>query len=243
MNYTKHLLILSLLGSLGSLTSAQSKDDGKAAFDRLLAAHDSEIMDVVKNNNLVCFADKNPEWVASDRFLVVLATEPEESSWINAEGSGSDKTIYGSESAFAKQYGYEAVFVWEHEDNELWVSSGLVSEWHGYGHYTLQGGKRRWVPDPNVGSPVLASSQKDDKGNVVESIALDSNSLSATKKYDNKNKGATDWTLSVRLSTGRYRETWDATATAPLESLGRCYRAKTLSTATAAGSSKAKTKP
>jgi hypothetical protein len=35
-------------------------------------------MDVVKNNHLVCFADKNPGWLAGDRFLVVVTYEPNE---------------------------------------------------------------------------------------------------------------------------------------------------------------------
>lgn len=62
-------------------------------------------MALVKSNILVCFADKNPEWLAGDRFLVLVASEPTKRSWIHAEDSDSGKTIYGSEPVFAKQFG------------------------------------------------------------------------------------------------------------------------------------------
>lgn len=216
INRASFLVVLSLVTSV----SAQSRD-GRAAFDRLLAAHDADIMDVIKNNRLVCFADRNPEWLESDRFLVIVTSEPQDSAWINTDSS---KTIYGSEPATAMQYGTEEVYVWENEDNTLWVSSLLAGQWHGFGHYKLQGG-RRWVAG-DIG-PVFRYSIDDDRAKALgssESIVHDSTSFSATKRYDNKAKGTTEWRLSVRLSTGRYREEWDGMG----ESLGRCYRAKTL---------------
>ena len=220
------LFVLSLLTSL----SAQSKGDGRAAFDRLLAAHDSDIMDVIKNNRLVCFADKNPEWLASDRFLVIVTSEPDDSSWVNGDGIDG-KTIYGSDPALGQQFGVEEVYVWEHEDNTLWVGSAMGGMWRADGHYTMKGGRRQWVAG-SIG-PVFRYSIDDDKAKTlgsVESIAHDSTSFSATKKYDNKANGTTNWSLSVRLSTGRYREAWETTTIN--ESLGRCYRAKTLTVTT-----------
>jgi hypothetical protein len=235
---------LAIAMALSLTVVAQSKDaphsdahpDGRAAFDRLVAAHDTDITGVVKDNRLVCFADKNPDWLASDRFLVVVTSQPDDSSWVNGDGIDG-KTIYGSDPALGQQFGVEEVYVWEHEDNTLWIGSGIGGMWRADGHYTMKGGRRQWVAG-SIG-PVFRYSIDGDKAKALgseESVIQDPTSFAATKKYANKAKGTTDWSLSVRLSTGRYRETWETTTgtdseSAPRsesESLGRCYRAKTL---------------
>src|SRR5579871_1345635 len=179
----KNLLCLFLL--LSSFALAQSKQDGRAAFQRLLAAHDSEIVDSVKSNDFVCFADENPNWLASDRFLVVKISEPVEGSWTNADDSGSG-TIYGTKPAFAKQWAAESVYVWEHEDNQLWIDSLLGGEWRAYGYYGFEGGKRKWIYGPVGGNPVFGYSKKDEAGKTLESINVDNTTFSASKIYANK---------------------------------------------------------
>ena len=241
----KRLVVVLALALTVAAQSKGAHPDGRTAFDRLVAAHDKDITEVVGKDRLVCFADKNPEWVASDRFLVIVTSEPDESSWINADGIDG-KTIYGPDPALGQQYGIEEVYVWENEDNVLWVGSGLGGMWRADGHYTMKGGRRQWVAG-GIG-PVFRYSTDGDKAKALgssESVIQDPTSFAATKKYDNKAKGTTDWSLSVRLSTGRYRETWETTtnggtdshdATSESESLGRCYRAKSLvKTSTTAG--------
>ena len=215
---------------LTSFAVAQAKEDGRAAYDKLLAAHDPDILDAVKGNYLVCFADKNPAWLASDRFLVVETPEINDTTWVN---STPDQTIYGNQPTLAKQTAMAAVYAWEHEDDQLWVSSFLTGEWTALGHYAMQGGKAKWINRP-YSKPVYRYSKDsktdDEKTHPVESLSMDDTTFSASETYKNQASGTTEWSLSIRLSTGRYHETWETNDRQ--ESLGRCYRAKTLAPTT-----------
>jgi hypothetical protein len=48
----------------------------------------------------------------------------------------------------------------------------------------------------------------------------------ASKKYPNRDKGTTTYEMNMRLSTGRYKETWTTDKGAAYESVGNCYKAK-----------------
>lgn len=54
----------------------------------------------------------------------------------------------------------------------------------------------------------------------------DDTTFYASKKYENRNSGTTTYEMNVRLSTGRYKETWTPDKGEPFESVGNCYKAK-----------------
>ncbi|MGB2636294.1 MAG: hypothetical protein WAM58_20355, partial [Candidatus Acidiferrum sp.] len=47
-----------------------------------------------------------------------------------------------------------------------------------------------------------------------------------SKKYENRNNGTTTYDMNMRLSTGRYKETWTPDKGEVMESVGNCYKAK-----------------
>jgi len=54
----------------------------------------------------------------------------------------------------------------------------------------------------------------------------DETTFYASKKYENQNKGTTTYEMNMRLSTGRYKETWTPAKNETFESVGNCYKAK-----------------
>jgi hypothetical protein len=54
----------------------------------------------------------------------------------------------------------------------------------------------------------------------------DDTTFYASKKYENGNNGTTTYQMNMRLSTGRYKETWTPDKGEPFESVGNCYKAK-----------------
>ncbi len=68
---------------------------------------------------------------------------------------------------------------------------------------------------------------KDEITGATNVSALEDGSIfNASKKYQNRNNGTTAHEMNMRLSTGRYKETWTPDKGESMESVGNCYKAK-----------------
>lgn len=75
---------------------------------------------------------------------------------------------------------------------------------------------------------------KDEISGATELTAIqDSSTFFASKKYENKNGGTTTYEMNVRLSTGRYKETWTPDKGDAFGSVGNCYNARDFGRVTA----------
>jgi hypothetical protein len=67
---------------------------------------------------------------------------------------------------------------------------------------------------------------KDEITGATVSAMEDDSTFNASKQYKNGNYGTTVYEMNMRLSTGRYKETWTPDKGDAFESVGNCYRAK-----------------
>jgi outer membrane protein assembly factor BamB len=135
-----------------------------------------------------------------------------------------------------KQAAESSINFWEHEDVARVVTFGYTgnSQFTSIGHYVWlddKTGKKKWT---SARAPSFQGSSDKGFDYTKQYVVQDETNYTASQTYTNANKGETEWSINVRLSTGRYVEKWDVTdkgqtQSHPLEEiLGRCSPAKTL---------------
>ena len=225
-------VILIFLFAASSLSFCQARED-RAAFDRLVASHDKDIVDAVKDNALVCFADERSNSQVPDAFLVIHLATFDDDQW-HAVDAGAN--VFGQQDVLVKQAAESSIDFWEHEDVAKSMTQGYAanSQFTSIGHYVwadANNGKKKWM---SARAPSFQGSSDKGFNYTKQYIVQDETNYSASQTYTNQSKGETEWSINVRLSTGRYVEKWDVTEKGqtkshPLEEiLGRCSPAKTL---------------
>jgi hypothetical protein len=110
----------------------------------------------------------------------------------------------------------------------VFYSGSFEGEWRSYGHYQhLKNGTTVWKSYGDI-SPVFRFAKEKDEitGATNLSAMEDSSIFDVSKTYDNQAKGTTTYEMNMRLSTGRYTETWTPSDGNVMESVGNCYKAK-----------------
>ena len=118
--------------------------------------------------------------------------------------------------------------VWENQDPTFVFYTGLEGKWRSYGHYQRQeNGTTVWKHYGDLPPVFRFDKDKDEITGATDLSALeDDTTFHASKKYENQNKGTTTYEMNVRLSTGRYKETWTPDKGEAFESVGNCYKPK-----------------
>lgn len=223
------LVLLLIAGPVwGQDSKPYSREAAEKSFRALVAAKDSDMMDVVKNDGYVCFADVSPLY-KEDRFLTIVLQKP--TDW-SPERSTDDKDYHSlydeSKDSPAISFGILDFYEWENQDYDVVMGSGVSGNWHSYGHYQrLKDGKVVWRPFNDLPAIFRYKTDKDEISGATDIAARqDGSTFYAAKKYANRNNGTTTYEMNMRLSTGRYKETWTPDKGDAFESVGNCYKAK-----------------
>jgi hypothetical protein len=226
-------VMLLLTGSAWGQTDSKpySREAAEKSFRALMAAKDSDILDIIKGNGLVCFADSLP-FHEEDRFLTIVLPKPSE--WLQdtttkAGQDAKDGSFYDGKTDFpAICPAFLDFHEWVNQDRTIVVASLLEGAWHSYGHYErLKNGENLWKPLYDMPATFRFGKDKDEiTGATKVSAVEDGSTFNASKTYENRNKGTTTYEMNVRLSTGRYKETWTPDRAETIESVGNCYKAK-----------------
>jgi hypothetical protein len=147
---TRAFVILLLIGSAWGQTDSKpySRAVAEKSLQALAAAKDSDILDVMKGDGMVCFADALP-FNEEDRFLTIVLPKP--SYWFqdtasDVSPSGEGGSFYDGKTEFPATSPASLDFhVWENQDWNIVVDSVLEGKWRSYGHYQhLKNGKSAW---------------------------------------------------------------------------------------------------
>lgn len=220
---------LVLIASTWAQTESRpySRAAAEKSFRALVTAKDSDMMDVLKNDGYVCFADGLP-FDNEDRFLTIVLPKP--TAWF-PEKKDNDKdyhSLYDETTDSAAWFSASLDLTeWENQDSTILIMSMLDGYWHSYGHYQrLKDGTAIWKPYGDIPPVFRFAADKDISGATNVSATEDGTTFYATRKYENKNKGTTIYEMNMRLSTGRYTETWTTDKDEAFKSVGNCYKAK-----------------
>jgi hypothetical protein len=226
-------VVLLLIGSVWGQTDSKpySREAAERSFQALAAAKDSDILDVIKSDGLVCFADSLP-FNEEDRFLTIVLPKPsywfqdtKSSASTNEEGGSfyDGKTEFPATSLASLDF-----HAWQNQDWTSVVDSGLGGKWYSYGHYQRsKSGQSVWKAYGDEPPAFRFGKDKDEITGATSLSAMEDSSIfNASKKYENRNNGTTSYEMNMRLSTGRYKETWTPDKGEAMESVGNCYRAK-----------------
>jgi hypothetical protein len=215
--------------------SAQDKPYSRKAaensFRALVTAKDSDIINVIKQDGLVCFGD-SLSFKEEDRFLTIVLPKP--SDWFEDTSSAKPSQEEGSFYALDAKTEFPAYSIvildfheWINQDWDIMVDSLLDGKWHSYGHFQLKDGKRVWKAFSDDPPVFRFAKDKDEITGATDISAVEDGSVfTASKKYSNRNNGTTTYEMNMRLSTGRYKETWTTDKGDVMESVGNCYKAK-----------------
>jgi len=226
------LLVLLLTAPAWGQTNSKpySREAAEKSFRALVTAKDSDITDLIKGDGLVCFGESSP--LGEDRFLTIQLSKP--LNWLEDKTSGDNSSeehgsIYDGKTDLAVMSpGFLYFHEWINQDWTSVVDSMLDGRWRSVGHYErLKNGQSVWKPFNGM-SPVFQFKKDKDEitGATDLSASEDGSTFYASKKYGNRNKGTTAYAMNIRLSTGRYKETWTPDKSDPIESVGNCYKAK-----------------
>jgi len=215
----------------GQDSKPYSREAAEKSFRALVAAKDKDIMDVMKNDGLVCFADSLP-FDEEDRFLTIELNRP--GYWFqdkkpNADSSEEQGSFYDGKTEFPVTSPASLHFhVWVNQDWDTMVDAYMTeAEWHSYGHYERNNGKSVWKTYGSVPPEFRFSKDKDSNlGATSVNAREDGSTFYASKKYENRKNGTTAYEINIRLSTGRYKETWTPDKGEAFSSVGNCYKAK-----------------
>jgi hypothetical protein len=220
-------VMLVLIGPAWGQTDSKkpySREAAEKSFQTLVAGKDKDIIDVINGDGLVCFADSLPLY-KEDRLLIIVLSKP--SSWIQ-DTTNTDPNERATDYPVISS----ALLRFDECENQHWtpvVQSGvLAGNWHSYGHYErLKHGKVEWKPYGDSPPVFRYPTDKDAITGATDVTATeDGSTFYVSKKYRNRSGGTTMYEMNVRLSTGRYKETWTPDKGEPFESFGNCYRAK-----------------
>lgn len=133
---------------IGGNSKPYSREAAVKSFRALVAAKDSDILDVFKDNGLVCFADTLP-FDEEDRFITLKLAKP--NTWLqdkdtNDPGEQEGSIYDGKTDHAAISPGYLSFHVWVNQDWTAMVDSSLDGRWRSYGHYEIKNGKNIWKP-------------------------------------------------------------------------------------------------
>jgi len=223
---------LLLIGTAWAQTEPKpySRAAAEKSFRTLVTAKDPDIMDLLKNDGYVCFAEALP-FNSEDRFLTIDLMIP--TFWVQDKSSNdnpSEGSFYDGKTDFPAISKLPLYFhEWVNQDWTVVVDSRMLDGmWYSFGHYErTKTGKNVWKPYSDI-PPVFRLTRDADRltGEANISAMEDGTTFYATKKYGNKNNGTTAYEMNMRLSTGRYKETWTPDKGDPFESVGNCYKAK-----------------
>lgn len=226
-------VVLLLIGSAWGQTDSKpySREVAERSFRTLVAAKDSDVIKVIKGDGLVCFADSLP-FNKEDRFLTIVLPKP--SDWFqdttsNVSPSEEGGSFYDGKTEFlVASPAFLDFHVWENQDWTSVVDSMLEGKWRSYGHYQrLKSGKSVWRAYGDEPPVFRFGKDKDEITGATNVSAMEDGSIfSASKKYENRDNGTTTYEMNMRLSTGRYKETWTPDKGEAMESVGNCYKAK-----------------
>lgn len=208
-----------------------SRQAAEKSFRALVTAKDSDILDVIRGDGLVCFADSLP-FHEEDRFLTIVLPKP--SYWMqdtssNVKANEEGGSFYDGKTEFpAISIAALDFHVWVNQDWTSVVDSMLEGKWHSYGHHQrLKNGTMVWKAFDDMPPVFRFAKDKDEiSGSTDLSAMEDGSTFSASKKFRNRDNGTTSYEINVRLSTGRYKETWTPDKGEAFESVGNCYKAK-----------------
>lgn len=222
------VVVTILVNSAQAQDKAYSRAAAEKSFLALANARDGDIVLLIEEDGLVCFADSLP-FKYEDRFLTIVLTKP--TNWIKdeeAKGNENGSTFYDGKTEFAAySYGSFEFRIWLNQHSELSITSSLRGRWHSYGHYEyLKDGKRIWKAVNDDLPTFQFSEDKDIAGATGINVVQDATILNASKKSNNKNSGTTGYAINVRVSTGTYTETWTPDKGDGMASAGNCYKAK-----------------
>lgn len=210
-----------------------SREVAETSFRALVAAKDSDIIGVIQGNGLVCFADALP-FHEEDRFLTIVLPKPRD--WFqdttsNVGPSEKGGSFYDGKTEFSAISTVSLDFhVWVNQDWTSVVDSMLQGKWSSYGHYQrLKNGKSVWKAYGDEPPIFRFGKDKDEITGATNVSAMEDGTIfNASKTHANRNNGTTTYEMNLRLSTGRYKETWTPDKGEPFESVGNCYKAKEL---------------
>ena len=222
------VLALTVLLFVAGDSRPYSRAAAEKSFRTLLAAKDADILDLIKNDGQVCFAD-TLAFNEEDRFLTIELAQP--ISWFqqkSPDDSEKQGSIYDGKGEFpVNSPAFLSFHVWVNQDWTAVVDSGMEGQWHSYGHYEMKNGRPMWKPFGDIQPTFRFSRDKDElMGATKIGATQDGTTFYATKTYQNRNNGTTTYEMTVRLSTGRYKETWTPDKSEPIDSVGNCYKAK-----------------
>jgi len=188
-------------------------------------------MDVIKDDGLACFADSLP-FNSPDRFITIVLPKPRywsQDTASDVKPSEEGGSFYDGKTEFLAISLASLYFhVWENQDWTAIVDSGLEGKWRSYGHYQRQkNGTTVWKHYGNLPAVFRFDKDKDEITGATDLSALEDDSrFYASKKYKNQSNGTTTYEMNMRLSTGRYKETWTPDKGEPIESVGNCDKSK-----------------
>jgi hypothetical protein len=236
-----------LIGSVWAQSDSQpySRAAAEKSFRALVAAKDTDIIDLIKSDGLVCFADSLP-YSSTDRFLTIDLPKPGDWAQDTTSITTPDEkggSFYDGKTEFPATSPAILVFrEWENQDWSDVVYSGIEGMWHSYGHYQrAKAGQNEWKAFTNI-SPVFRFAKDKDELTSATNIRVmeDGSIFNASKTFANQNKGTTSYEMNMRLSTGRYTETWTPDKGDAMKSVGNCYNAKKFASVTPVITKKAK---
>lgn len=199
-----------------SLSQTLAAGAGEQAFHRLLAAHDSEILEILNKEDVTyaCFPDSEvrsgKHVPGGDRFFLFAWSKPSSSSKANND---------------LRREREGAVGLYRYENGIRTEVGGIEGTW-------------RWTPPEGGGPKPIASFQGlsctglsgtglgADQSKYPECLfRLDANHLSFTESYENKAKNKVVHRINMRLPVGLFHESWDVEKSSEgIESEGRCER-------------------
>lgn len=162
------LIVLYLTGPLSAQDSKPYlREAAEESFRALVAAKDKDVLNLIKADALVCFADSLP-FNVEDRFPTLELPKPdvwfvEKPQTENTNSSEEHGTFYDGKTDFpVAAVSFLSFHVWENQDWEVMIDSSLVDgKWHSYGHYErLKSGQS--LPKRSVPSLHLVGEAQDE---------------------------------------------------------------------------------
>ena len=172
------------------------------SFHELLNRKDADILEKIGKDNeaFVCFREDE------DSFFIAEYSQLKWSSWI----PDSDNWPKDSTSGPYYAYGSAAVTNYRSGQDDDWYGAGPLSKWKAFGHtgkFTVKDGAPFLADAPGA---MFVANCTFPEGEQC-SLFIDQTSFKLYRNFKNKKEGTTDYALEIRLSTGRYSETysWD----------------------------------
>lgn len=188
------------------------------SFHELLNTKDADILEKIGKGNeaFVCFrADQ-------DSFFIAEYSRITWSSWIrDSEGWPNDAT-----SGPFYAYGSASMTNYRRGQDDDWYAAGPLGKWKAWGHMGKYAPKNG-APLITDGPPPMFSEKCSFPDGEKCSFFIDNTGFKFFRNFTNKNEGTTDYSLEIRLSTGRYTETYSWSKAKDLDAgedtnTGRC---------------------